>query len=373
MSDLGSRESSDDTIVLEFVGDIGLTGEFVTPEKALCLQQSLETLRSHLGSCDLRIGNWEAPLAGDGHMNMKKYPRVYTTRETAECFWAWGLDVALLANNHVGDCLEKGFDATIEFLESRGTCVLGTGATPEKASEPLVLNVKGVRVALVNYVSPDTNPNLVDVAGISLNWLDFERSVDEIQRLTKEADVVVVNVHWGDELFRRPNRQQKAQARRWIDLGATLVVGHHPHCLQGHERWGHGHIFYSMGNFVFGGLDGWKGSWPEWCRKTAVARCRVSRSGVSEVELIPLVQSKESLSLDRSTSRVKLQERLDRMLRQEVIVYSRARRREQMWHRYWRAPCFMAQTYGIGWMGRRLFSRVRRSCRHVPCGNGLDT
>jgi poly-gamma-glutamate synthesis protein (capsule biosynthesis protein) len=70
---------------------------------------------------------------------------------------------------------------------------------------------------------------------------------------TTRADYIVVNLHWGTENARTPDESQRTFAHALIDAGADAVIGHHPHVLQGIERYGNGVIVYSLGNFVFGG------------------------------------------------------------------------------------------------------------------------
>jgi poly-gamma-glutamate synthesis protein (capsule biosynthesis protein) len=90
----------------------------------------------------------------------------------------------------------------------------------------------------------------------------------------------VVSFHWGRELNRKPQQYQVAAARRAIDAGADLVLGHHPHVLQGIERYRNGLIFYSLGNFAFGSRS-------NAADRSIIARISLDR-GVKEAEIIPL-------------------------------------------------------------------------------------
>ena len=82
-------------------------------------------------------------------------------------------------------------------------------------------------------------------------FLDKEQLLDDVRAARRKADIVIVSLHWGTEYAREPDPEQRAFAHQLIDAGATLVLGHHPHTPQPVERYHHGLIAYSLGNFVF--------------------------------------------------------------------------------------------------------------------------
>ncbi|HUU41247.1 MAG TPA: CapA family protein, partial [Desulfatiglandales bacterium] len=237
-----------DKALLQFLGDISLNGSFCDPSCQRVLTRDVNELAGRLGRCHLRIGNWESPLWGDGGVNVMKQPRLFTTEDAAKSILSLGLDVALLANNHIYDCLEKGFENTLQFLDSNGIHYLGAGINKTKASEPLVLTQNGWRFGLLNYVGLETNPSIPAGAGVFLNIIKEERLLAEVASLATQVDIVVLNLHWGMELVKYPSLEQRRLARRAIEAGARIVACHHSHCLQGHESWRDGHIFYSLGN-----------------------------------------------------------------------------------------------------------------------------
>ena len=108
-----------------------------------------------------------------------------------------------------------------------------------------------------------------------------EEILGDVRRAGAAADCVVVSLHWGDEFIDRPSPDEVTLARRIIDAGASLIIGHHPHVLRGVERRGKGYIVYSLGNFVCDML------WEEPLRETAIAECRLSNGGVEDVRLLP--------------------------------------------------------------------------------------
>lgn len=317
----------DNQLTIQFVGDISLNGLFCDPIYHQSLSRNLGELSQKLGSNDLRVGNWESPLWGHAGFNLLKQPNLCTTLDAAKTFLSFGLDVALLANNHTYDCLEKGFENTVEFFKDNGVYYLGAGLTEAEAKKALILTRKGLRLGLLNYVGPETNPNIPSDAGFYLNLADEKRLLKEVSELATQVDIVVLNLHWGTELVKYPSPQQRYLARHAVESGANIIVCHHSHCLQGHERWKEGHIFYSLGNFLF--LKGGGGQkWSKFSRRTAVATCIVSRSKVERVSLRYLCQEGLTLKLDQTRSRVKKQKRLNRRLKLFDAKYRRVYKRE---------------------------------------------
>ena len=136
LSQKQSEANREDTVVLQFLGDISLNGLFCDPQYYEELTENMSKLSTELGICDLRLGNWEAPLWGGRGFNILKVPCVCTTEDTAKCVLPLNLDVALLASNHIYDCLENGFENTVRFLEMSGISHLGAGASQEQARKP---------------------------------------------------------------------------------------------------------------------------------------------------------------------------------------------------------------------------------------------
>lgn len=324
-----STNNQDNTVILQFVGDVSLNGLFCDPQYQVALRENMTELAIYLAQCHLRIGNWESPLWGDGGVNILKQPRLCTTLDAAKCILPFGLDVALLGNNHVYDCLEKGFENTVQFFKDNNISYLGAGTSKAEAAKPLIVTRKGLRLGLLNYVGAETNPSIATNAGVFLNMIDKDRLFTEVANLGTEVDIVVVNLHCGTELVRYPSPERRCLARRIVEAGAKVVSFHHSHVFQGHERWKEGHIFYSLGNFLFGGLKGRESQqWSKLSRRTAVATCVVSNTGVEHVHLTYLCQRGFILQQDKADSRKKNQTRLNQRLKLTDSKYKRLYQRE---------------------------------------------
>ncbi|WP_088012230.1 CapA family protein [Gottfriedia acidiceleris] len=146
-----------------------------------------------------------------------------------------GIEAVNLANNHSHDYLQKGFVDTINNLKKEKIGYFGY-------NDKYVTTIKGVKVAALGYEGWNDSPDL----RIKIN--------NDIQNLRKNGvKIILIHFHWGIERDYVPNSTQKNLAHYAIDHGADLIVGHHPHVVQGIEEYKGKFIVYSLGNFMFGG------------------------------------------------------------------------------------------------------------------------
>ncbi|MFP7735905.1 CapA family protein [Priestia aryabhattai] len=145
------------------------------------------------------------------------------------------IETVNLANNHTHDYLQQGYDDTRENLKKSGIGYFGYEDT-------YITTVKGVKVGLLGY------PGWDDTEEIRSQIKDGIKSLKE-----KGAKVIIVHFHWGSERHYVPDTAQQALAKYTIDNGADLILGHHPHVVQGIEEYKNKFIVYSLGNFMFGG------------------------------------------------------------------------------------------------------------------------
>ena len=206
-----------------------------------------------LSDADLTIANLETTLRSEAPYS--GYPRFAAPVELAGELAAVGVDVALLANNHICDRGGEGLRGTVEALDSVG--VRHTGAYSDLVdyarNNPLMVNVGDFRVAIMNYTY-GTN-GLPIASGTYVNLLDTVRLAADMERAAT-ADIRLVCLHWGEEYHARPAKAQRELADWLYRKGATVVVGGHPHVVQPVEvladKWGRvrGVTFYSLGNYV---------------------------------------------------------------------------------------------------------------------------
>jgi len=139
-----------------------------------------------------------------------------------------------VANNHIYDYLDKGYSDTLKYLSEAGIGYFGLG-------NKYIATVKGIKIGMLGYNGWDESES-------------FKQQLrDDIQNLKKECSLVIVSFHWGNENEYYPNSTQKNLAHFSVEQGADLILGHHPHVVQGIEKYNNKYIVYSLGNFCFGG------------------------------------------------------------------------------------------------------------------------
>jgi poly-gamma-glutamate capsule biosynthesis protein CapA/YwtB (metallophosphatase superfamily) len=202
-------------------------------------------------TADIAMVNLECPVTTRGSRQKKPFtfrmhPRFLPALSRA------GISIVNLANNHIYDFGPLGLFDTISYLDSAGIEYVGAGRDRSEAHRPVVRQIKGKRIGFLGYYgggeAPAAGKNTPGVAHRSLSLM-----VNDILALRPKVDYIVVNLHWGTEKAEHPEQWQMEQARALIDAGADAIIGHHPHVLQGIERYKHGVVAYSLGNLIFGG------------------------------------------------------------------------------------------------------------------------
>lgn len=245
--------SPNETVSLSFVGDL-LLGEYVDPVMQregydFLYKQSL----LYLSEPDLTAGNLEHPVTSGG-VPVEGTPYVFKgSPDALPALRDAGFDVVSLANNHALDQGVEGMLDTMKHLDEAGISHMGAGSNDTEAFSPVIKEVRGIKVAyiglsrVVPFASWKADKN---VAGVAETY-ETKRAVAAIAKAKEQADIVVVMVHWGKERVDQPEPYQKDYARQYIDAGADLVIGSHPHVLQGFEMYKGKWIAYSLGNFIF--------------------------------------------------------------------------------------------------------------------------
>jgi len=150
----------------------------------------------------------------------------------------YGFNFFNLANNHIMDQGQRGLNETKQNLEMLGLNYSGCPDGQIAECSGKIIQVKNWQIGLVGF-------------SMVYAKLDQEMLQKTIKDLADKTDLVIVNMHWGSEYQHRFNQAQQEIAHKLIDLGADVVVGHHPHVVQGIEIYKDKPIFYSLGNFIF--------------------------------------------------------------------------------------------------------------------------
>ncbi len=272
--------ASAETLILAAVGDIMLAGSARPVLEREGYDLPFAATKSILAGSHITIGNLEAPITRGGREFTGKRFRFRSPPQTAKALRDAGFTVLTLANNHILDFGSAGLAETLSHLDASGIRYTGAGADLAAARAASIVEAQGKRVAFLAYSltypaefyagkrRPGTAPGFAPLVK------------SDIEAARRKADYVIVSFHWGRELAVKPQRYQVSAARWAIDAGADVVLGHHPHVLQGVERYRHGVIFYSLGNFAFGSAS-------RHADRSIIALITLDQ-GVSRVEIIPL-------------------------------------------------------------------------------------
>ncbi|MBQ9137468.1 MAG: CapA family protein [Alistipes sp.] len=198
-------------------------------------------------AADLAIVNLETTLSDTAPYS--GYPAFRAPAELAEALADAGVDVAVTANNHALDAGAKGVASTIEILARNGIQSTGTfrDSTDYTNRNPLIINRNGIRLALLSYTY-GTN-GIPTPKGTLVNLLDTLQMKADIARC-KDADCTIAFLHWGAEYSMRTSREQRTVADVLHRDGCQVVIGSHPHVVQGAEVTKRAVTLYSLGNFI---------------------------------------------------------------------------------------------------------------------------
>jgi len=256
-----------------------------------------------LRRCDLRIVNLECALAGDASPVWKSGSVFKGRPEHIGGLTAVPFDAVTLANNHVFDYGPEAFKQTLDLLERQSIRTVGAGMSPAEARRPLVLEVNGVRIGIVNFSEGEDLTAAVSGPGV-FGW-DIEAVAQSVRAMRPGVDVILVVCHGGVEYIPFPPPYLAEAFRRIAEAGADLICGHHAHVPQGVQFAGGVPVCHSLGNFVF-----WQETDLLYRRLGYLVKAGVAGEGLSHIEIIPYEIGPECLRLLEGADRVEFFEAL---------------------------------------------------------------
>jgi hypothetical protein len=303
-------------VTIAALGDLMLAGEWDDISSFGAMEESLGAL-GELVQADVVFANLEATVPGDGEA-IAKQPRLIGQRATLEAaLKCLRLNLASLANNHTFDALLGGFSEVRGLLDDLGITYLGAGQDLEEASQPVILERGGLTFGWLAFTDHETRPSHVASSdSYGVNPLEQDEAEDQIAELAKQVDHVIVSLHWGVEYCHLPAPTQITVARRLIDAGASLVIGHHAHVIQGVEAYGGGAIAYNLGNAATTDLkiDGRLAIHQNVRTRSSFAlRATFTSEGLKDVELVPFYAGRGGIELEHQAPR-RILERANRSL-----------------------------------------------------------
>jgi poly-gamma-glutamate synthesis protein (capsule biosynthesis protein) len=236
-----------------------------------------EHIKPILKNGDVVFANLEAVLADVEKAYAKdKHFTLLGAPSSIEGLKYAGFNVLSIANNHALEYGSLPLLETIELLENSGVMCIGLTNSNLKYNQPRFRDCNNTRLAFLAYclVNDPTAYTTTD---------DADEIYTEIKNAKTQADAVIVSMHWGDEYIQRPSVSQIEMAHKMVDSGASLILGHHPHVVQGVEKYKNALIAYSLGNFVFD-MD-----YIPKTRNSFILECSLSKNGgVQEYKIHPV-------------------------------------------------------------------------------------
>jgi poly-gamma-glutamate capsule biosynthesis protein CapA/YwtB (metallophosphatase superfamily) len=329
---MGTNNAAGKLVRLAAVGDVLLCK---SPEGTPYLRDPgliSPEVRSTLAECDVLFANLEFTLPGDGRC-VPTEPRVIGATQLVRSVAAAGFNVFSLANNHAFDCLDGGFQQLRGVLDELGVPHFGAGMNLDEAAAPVIVEAGGLRLAFLAAADQRSGTNQFAAEN---QWgvapLDVDHLARQIQDLRQHVQHVMVSLHWGEERFLIPSPLQIEQAHAMIEAGASIVLGHHPHVLQGLELYRGAPIIYSLGNFIADEVFFCNGDAIRWNRTErtgCILLAELNASAVVNVRQVPTFDMGRLVEVERDGLGSRRIEQTRRAIVQGVTP---ARyRREHLW------------------------------------------
>jgi poly-gamma-glutamate synthesis protein (capsule biosynthesis protein) len=261
-----------------------------------------------LQNADLTLINLEGAITSTAEKNIKTYNFKFAPSLLPYLKQA-GIDYVSITNNHSFDYGEKGFLDTLQHIQKSGLATSGGGKNIDECFIPSVFDFtsQGASFEIFSIGAYPREQNGFDGAKTSaasankagILWAT-DTSIERLGRAINKGKISVVMIHGGQEWHDRPDDQQKSLYRKLIDLGFDIVIGSHPHILQGYEYYKNGLIFYSLGNFIFPGMD----EMPH-AEDSIIARIGFSKDRIVAIETIPVKLNSSGVDIHPEKAKIR--------------------------------------------------------------------
>lgn len=282
---MDAHDPNDRIVTINMTGDILLASRVGEVIKQKGTDYPWLGIRDILSSADITVGNLECAVSDKSY---KPIPdKQYTFLASPEALAGMqnsGINVVTLANNHILDFGAGAMGDTLALLKEYGISYTGAGKDIKQAAAPVLIEKNGLKVGVLafSFVFPEGwwvagSKHL----GIASGY-DHDLVYRSVEELNATADLTIVSLHWGEELAEQPTNKEKNIAHKLVDLGADIILGHHPHVLQGLEKYKHGLICYSAGNFIF------TQSRDVRARQSIILQVEAGSNGIKGARVIPM-------------------------------------------------------------------------------------
>ena len=278
----------DKKVTLCAVGDIGLHGDVGSLILEKGSEYPFDKVKELFGRHDLVFGNLEIPFSEHGRPFFEyETDNFHADIKTADALVAAGFNIMSLANNHILECGPDSLGLSIDVLDKNNILNFGAGTTIKQARKALVVEKNDLKIGFLGYSTKDKQSATDQSAGSSPIVEEFIR--EDIATLRPKVDVLIISLHFGLTYMDYPNDEGIALAHNVIDWGADLILGHHPHVVQGIENYNDKLIIYSLGEFLFDPTQGLRYSKVarEERKRSFVFSCTLGKNGVEDYTYFP--------------------------------------------------------------------------------------
>lgn len=233
---------------IAFTGDMGFSSKYFrgTYDKEGLLD---EEIINYLCDSDYTVVNVEGCI-GNGVSTASK-PLVHANPpECVDFLKKINGNIWALANNHIADCGREGIESTLNIAAENGIQTVGIGLNLAQAEKPIIIENDGSDIGIIAVTEEET-PQATENTEGSVSWNNNKKISQMIAEVKTKCRWCVVVVHSGAEFCQLIPPSARKQYKKYLEFGADIVVGHHPHVVQNYEKIGDKIIFYSLGNFIF--------------------------------------------------------------------------------------------------------------------------
>ena len=304
MDNVKILDGNKDVSTISFVGDVSLADNwFIAPvydERGKGVNGILsEEMLNIMTNSDIMIANSEFTVSNRGTPIPNKTYTFRAKKERLPIYFEMGVDLVTLANNHVYDYGEDAFLDMLDAFEEYKIPHIGAGHNIDEAKKPYYFIINGYKIAFVSATRAEkfilTKGATENDSGV-FRCYDPTEMINLIKELKNDNDYVIPIIHFGRENSHKLEEEQISSARAYIDAGASLVVGHHAHTLQGVEIYNDKPIIYNLGNFLFNNetID------------TALFKVNLKNDGSMEYYIVPALQKNSYTDILRGDEKTRV-------------------------------------------------------------------
>lgn len=296
---------------ITIAGDLCLTEDGFVIDKYDTLNDLKQCISPEIlkitNESDLFYINHEYTISDRGTPLAGKYYTFRAKPERMELLKEMGTDVVSLANNHVYDYGEEALLDTVDLLDEADIPYVGGGRNIAEAKRPVYFVINGIKIGFVGASNGEKiryTPQATEESAGILRAYDTTEYNQVIREAAQECDYLIAYIHWGTEDSNYYNADQQRWGREFLESGADIVIGGHPHVLQGIEYVDDKPIIYSLGDFWFN----------HETKYTGVLKLNIQYEGLKEMSFVPCLQTNFTTQyLDTAEEQEKLYEFLENL------------------------------------------------------------